>query len=143
MTNKQKKDGNTVKFWGLIWSHDRGLNPRPHPYHGCALPTELSRHLICYFYARVSSRTIQDKFVAYYDSALPTELSRQTLPVLVSRMQVLRASYFGKLLLDFNIFTPLEASYLRRRVLLALDSGFGRFGATNASNSAQAIPFTK
>ena len=28
----------------LIWSHDRGLNPRPHPYHGCALPTELSRH---------------------------------------------------------------------------------------------------
>ena len=28
----------------LLWSHDRGLNPRPHPYHGCALPTELSRH---------------------------------------------------------------------------------------------------
>ncbi len=27
----------------FIWSHDRGLNPRPHPYHGCALPTELSR----------------------------------------------------------------------------------------------------
>ena len=26
------------------WSHDRELNPRPHPYHGCALPTELSRH---------------------------------------------------------------------------------------------------
>ena len=24
------------------WSHDRELNPRPHPYHGCALPTELS-----------------------------------------------------------------------------------------------------
>ena len=95
----------------LIWSHDRGLNPRPHPYHGCALPTELSR---------------------------------QALPVLVSRMQVLRASYFGKLLLDFNIFTPLEASYLRRRVFLpVVDSGFGRFGATNASNSAQAIPFTK
>jgi len=21
------------------------LNPRPHPYHGCALPTELSRHI--------------------------------------------------------------------------------------------------
>ena len=52
------------------------MNPRPTPYHGVALPTELSRHLIYYFYARASSRTIQDKFVAYYDSALPTELSR-------------------------------------------------------------------
>ena len=33
-------------FWlkNNFWSHDRGLNPRPHPYHGCALPTELSRH---------------------------------------------------------------------------------------------------
>ena len=29
----------------LLWSHDRGSNPRPHPYHGCALPTELSRHI--------------------------------------------------------------------------------------------------
>lgn len=27
-----------------LWSHRRGLNPRPHPYHGCALPTELRRH---------------------------------------------------------------------------------------------------
>ena len=27
-----------------IWSHDRDLNPRPLPYHGSALPTELSRH---------------------------------------------------------------------------------------------------
>ena len=26
-----------------MWSRDRDLNPRPHPYHGCALPTELSR----------------------------------------------------------------------------------------------------
>ena len=25
------------------WSRDRDLNPGPHPYHGCALPTELSR----------------------------------------------------------------------------------------------------
>ena len=25
------------------WSHDRDLNPRPLPYHGSALPTELSR----------------------------------------------------------------------------------------------------
>ena len=28
------------------WSHDRDLNPRPLPYHGSALPTELSRHII-------------------------------------------------------------------------------------------------
>ena len=26
-------------------SRDRGSNPGPHPYHGCALPTELSRHV--------------------------------------------------------------------------------------------------
>ena len=32
-----------TSFDNLEWSHDRGLNPRPHPYHGCALPTELSR----------------------------------------------------------------------------------------------------
>ena len=25
------------------WSCDRDLNPGPHPYHGCALPTELSQ----------------------------------------------------------------------------------------------------
>ena len=28
------------------WSHDRDLNPRPLPYHGSALPTELSRHIL-------------------------------------------------------------------------------------------------
>ena len=32
-----------TSFDNLEWGHDRGLNPRPHPYHGCALPTELSR----------------------------------------------------------------------------------------------------
>ena len=26
------------------WSHGWDSNPGPHPYHGCALPTELSRH---------------------------------------------------------------------------------------------------
>ena len=34
------------------WSHDRGLNPRPHPYHGCALPTELSRHYLVFYHTR-------------------------------------------------------------------------------------------
>ena len=35
-------------LWAVryIWSHDRELNPRPHPYHGCALPTELSRLML-------------------------------------------------------------------------------------------------
>ena len=47
-------------------------------------------------------------------------------------------------LTNFSIFAAVEASYFWRRVfLLVVDSGFGRFGATNASNSAQAIPFTK
>ncbi len=27
----------------MNWSHHRDLNPRPHPYHGCALPAELWR----------------------------------------------------------------------------------------------------
>ena len=27
-------------------SRDRGLNPGPHPYHGCALPAELSRRVV-------------------------------------------------------------------------------------------------
>ena len=27
-------------------SHLTGLNRRPHPYHGCALPTELKRRVI-------------------------------------------------------------------------------------------------
>ena len=28
------------------WSHGWDSNPGPHPYHGCALPTELSRHSV-------------------------------------------------------------------------------------------------
>ena len=41
------------------WSRDRDLNPGPHPYHGCALPTELSRHpaLLSYLhYATLSPK---------------------------------------------------------------------------------------
>ena len=33
-----------TSFDNLEWSHDRDLNPRPTPYHGVALPTELTRH---------------------------------------------------------------------------------------------------
>ncbi len=29
----------------VLWSHSRGSNPRPHPYHGCALPSELLRRI--------------------------------------------------------------------------------------------------
>ncbi len=38
------------------WSHERELNPWPHPYHGCALPSELSRHgadyIVCIIIAK-------------------------------------------------------------------------------------------
>ncbi len=52
----------------LFWSRDRDLNPGPHPYHGCALPTELSRHIkeyttrgvinvgLCYIIAYMNTR---------------------------------------------------------------------------------------
>ena len=35
----------TILKFVAFWSHDRDLNPRPLPYHGSALPTELSRHV--------------------------------------------------------------------------------------------------
>ena len=44
---KRKILKNKIPKMGIFcasWSHHRGLNPRPHPYHGCALPTELWRH---------------------------------------------------------------------------------------------------
>lgn len=31
-------------FLTVLRSHLTGLNRRPQPYHGCALPTELKRH---------------------------------------------------------------------------------------------------
>ena len=43
-TSGAKSKSPSKMLGDLLWSHDRGLNPRPHPYHGCALPTELSRH---------------------------------------------------------------------------------------------------
>ena len=39
------------------WSHDRDLNPRPLPYHGSALPTELSRHKCCLLTNRFPTST--------------------------------------------------------------------------------------
>lgn len=43
----------SFEFHNLQISHSRepGLNWRPHPYHGCALPTELSRRLDFYKYS--------------------------------------------------------------------------------------------
>ena len=35
----------------ILHSREPGLNWRPHPYHGCALPTELSRQLDFYKYS--------------------------------------------------------------------------------------------
>ena len=40
----QKKDN--VRQTLSYQSHLTGLNRRPHPYHGCALPTELKRRVI-------------------------------------------------------------------------------------------------
>ncbi len=39
------KVGEKTRELGRVfkWSRDRDSNPGPHPYHGCALPTELSR----------------------------------------------------------------------------------------------------
>ncbi|KKR84866.1 MAG: hypothetical protein UU48_C0001G0161 [Candidatus Uhrbacteria bacterium GW2011_GWF2_41_16] len=31
----------------FLWSRRRESNPRPSPYHGDALPSELQRHLCC------------------------------------------------------------------------------------------------
>lgn len=39
---KAARSGDNFHFF-LKWSHDRDLNPRPLPYHGSALPAELSR----------------------------------------------------------------------------------------------------
>src|SRR3989344_1617275 len=61
--------GKTVLFKYKIWSHDWDLNPGPHPYHGCALPTELSRHTLS-FSTRMRSTN---------DLRFTQELSRRTL----------------------------------------------------------------
>ena len=41
---KQKKTPETVGFQVLFWSCWADSNRRPHPYQGCALPTELQQH---------------------------------------------------------------------------------------------------
>ena len=48
------------------WSHLSGLNRRPHPYHGCALPTELRWHIeggdyLWVFYSRHLSRSAKQR----------------------------------------------------------------------------------
>ena len=42
---KQKKTPETVGFQVLFWSCWADSNRRPHPYQGCALPTELQQHM--------------------------------------------------------------------------------------------------
>ena len=42
---KQKKTPETVGFQVLFWSCWADSNRRPHPYQGCALPTELQQQM--------------------------------------------------------------------------------------------------
>ena len=42
---KQKKTPETIGFQVLFWSCWADSNRRPHPYQGCALPTELQQHM--------------------------------------------------------------------------------------------------
>ncbi len=42
-TNKRKSP-ETLEFQDFFWSCWADLNRRPHPYQGCALPTELQQH---------------------------------------------------------------------------------------------------
>src|SRR5215468_2460391 len=61
----------------LEWSPDPGLNWRPHPYQGCALPTELSGLAAC-LVLRTScwsgKRDSNPRHSAWKADALPTEL---------------------------------------------------------------------
>ena len=42
---KQKKTPEIRRFQVLFWSCWADSNRRPHPYQGCALPTELQQHI--------------------------------------------------------------------------------------------------
>ena len=52
------------------WSHDRELNPRPHPYHGCALPTELSRHTLAGTYKQKTPRKARGFLATFFQSTM-------------------------------------------------------------------------
>ena len=59
----------------LKWSPDPGLNWRPHPYQGCALPTELSGLAAVLHTTRWSGkRDSNPRHSAWKADALPTEL---------------------------------------------------------------------
>ena len=73
--------------WRCIttWSHDRDSNPRPHPYHGCALPTELSRR------TRPNYQAIVPDVFYFFQSK---ELSRRYwMIMLFCRIMILMTSY--------------------------------------------------
>ena len=40
----------------ILWSFQPGLNWRPQPYHGCALPTELQKHVLSFVFCRHGGR---------------------------------------------------------------------------------------
>ena len=60
------------------------LNPRPHPYQGCALPTELHRLLLVILSERPGSNR---RHSAWKADALPTELLSQNVNCGESRIR--------------------------------------------------------
>ena len=43
--SKKEKTSKPLRFQGFLWSCWADSNCRPHPYQGCALPTELQQHM--------------------------------------------------------------------------------------------------
>ena len=82
-------------FQVYSWSHDWDLNPGPHPYHGCALPTELSRHastdfsiskvLVSINWYNVRMATFSFDIVSEYDKAEMNNVFAQVQKEIVGR----------------------------------------------------------
>ena len=82
------------------------LNPRPHPYQGCALPTELHRLLLVILSERPGSNR---RHSAWKADALPTEL----LPLLKRNTRFLKLSISGYRLRDLVIIAQVAKKVLK------------------------------
>ena len=88
---KKSPDWAIILKFVAFWSHDRGLNPRPHPYHGCALPTELSRHeslLILTYLPRSRQATSGGGFSCWLSIRVSADSVLRTLPVAPRRCRL-------------------------------------------------------
>ena len=74
------------RFILFSWSHDWDSNPGPHPYHGCALPTELSRHTLN---VRYLQRLIVTKRLVYVESMQVRAVAHTYLGCILSFVSVL------------------------------------------------------